>query len=133
MILLLFMFVFIGCSQISLLYSQPLIDDAIPNCYTHYHKVMDLYYPNRYWDKQSNNNANSFYEFHGGDNQLWIVMPTYPNSKEVMFINVENGTILDRHLDTDNLFCNSLRHNGKDNQLFTLELEDFGYFYSVHL
>lgn len=91
----LFLFIITGISNNPALFSQPLeVEQAIPTCYTHYQKVVDNYYPSRYWDKQSNDNANSWSVFHGGDNQLWMIMPTYPGSTEAMIINVEGEKYL---------------------------------------
>lgn len=117
----------------TILYSQyVVIDDAIPECYTFFYKVEDLCQPvETYWDKSSDNNVYGNANYHGGNNQQWIIIPTYPGSYEVMFINRKNGSILDRSLSQhslNNLYCYTAKHTGKGNQLFKVDQRSAGQF-----
>lgn len=98
------------------------IDAALNDCYTFYYAICDHCIPyEKYWDKASSNNVYGNSNYHGGENQKWIVMPTYPGSTETMLINAAEGKILDRSLSSNNLYCNSMKHHGGENQLFHLD------------
>lgn len=113
---------------IVLCYSQPgPADSYLTNIYTKYYKIADRE-KNLYWDMKLNSyegNAQG-YVFNGGLNQKWLVMPLYPGSNEVFFINMYNGKILDCQ-SSGNLNCYYDPHGGL-NQRFELNKLSTNYF-----
>lgn len=57
--------------------------------------------------------------YHGGNNQQWMIMPLYPKSKKVVFINRHDGRVMDRH-HSGNLYAYPF-FNGGGNQQFRLQ------------
>ncbi len=121
------LFLFTGLWVNTDIFSQyEMIDVTLPQCYTYFYKVYDN---EKYWDKASSDNVYGNGTYNGGYNQHWIVMPTYPRSYEVMFINRQDGKILDRSLSQsslNNLYCHNGKHTGGANQLFKLDERSTG-------
>jgi hypothetical protein len=98
-------------------FSQGVIIDEHFPCYTRYFAVIDRE-TSHFWDKASDNDAQCYSYYHGGENQKWYIMPTFPGSTEAMFINLDGGEILDRSLINKNIYCYEGVHHGGENQLF---------------
>ena len=110
------------------------IDGEFPNCYSHTYFIYDDYDGGyngaMFWDKATDNDAQGYSPFHGGSNQQWYVMPTYPGSDTVLFLNLKDGKILDRSLGVSpgNIHCYSGKHTGNINQKFLMrKFHDLSY------
>jgi len=108
------------------LFSQGIIipDNEIPDIYSKFYKIQTKLY-NKVWDQYHTNNVYGAGYYHGGTNQQWLIMPTYPGSTDVIIANKHSGRICDRY-HTRNLHTGEA-HMG-DCQLFTMEKVNGNYF-----
>ncbi|MFW6222802.1 MAG: hypothetical protein ACOC3T_04235, partial [Bacteroidota bacterium] len=114
------------------LFSQGVKIDQALDCYRYIYKVQDRQ-SSYVWDRHHTNNVYSNTTYHGGSNQKWMVMPTYPGSREAMFINLDGGKILDSSKSPsslNNIYCFGGKHHGGQNQLFYMS-ETSGDFFTI--
>lgn len=99
--------------------------------YTQYNRIIDLA-NEKTWDLALSGSDNGTvvarnvygHFWHGGDNQQWLVMPTYPGSDEYFIANKATGDILDiggqENHGATNVYGYEGHAHGGENQLFRL-------------
>lgn len=101
------------------------IEDEFSDCYTYCYIISDVG-TSKVYDQPASDNV-YVADFHGQNNQQWIIMPTYPKSNEAFIISRRNGFIMDRSLLTDNLYCYAGHFNGGSNQKWRIGPSGTGY------
>ncbi|MGV8111562.1 MAG: T9SS type A sorting domain-containing protein [Lentimicrobium sp.] len=100
-----------------------IIDQTFPDCFTRTYTLRDLYNTKVFDQNISNHNIYAGTP-HGGQNQQWIIMPTYPGSYDAFIVSKENGYLMDRNQGSNannNLYCFAGYAHGGNNQKFRME------------
>lgn len=119
---------FVGCVIESSAQKQVQLSDYYKNYYRISDKAED-----KTWDMSGGHrgypgNIYGYNGTHNGDNQKWLIMPTYPGSNEFIIVNKANGGVVDIHND-NNLYVYNDYFHGKDNQVFKFIPVGNGYFF----
>lgn len=86
--------------------AQTPIKNAVPDYRKFYQKIKT--YNGKVLDKRSGNSNVYQQNYHGGNNQQWLIMPLHQTSSDAIIIN-RQGKVLDRHLSHGNLYCHKFR------------------------
>ncbi len=110
---------------------------ALNDLYKNYYRISDKQF-NRSWDRWMGTgdyylNIYGYWGYHGGDNQKWLIMPTYPGSSDYFIADKATGGIADiwyiPNWGLGNVYSYPEYTHGGNNQVFKFTDAGNGEFY----